>query len=148
MENEVKSKWYDNKGTVFLLLFVFFPAGLYALWKNSKFSMISKVVLTAIVIILIVIFSQESPENNHLSTNTTEQPKNVNTEIKASLEDFKISLPLLNQIEMKTTDRTDSVEFSWKNLSTMGQSNWVRFYDDKKDGKLDQISFAVILGTD
>jgi len=43
------AKWYDNKAVTLLLLFlVFFPAGLYGLWKNRTFSRPEKVCILAL----------------------------------------------------------------------------------------------------
>ena len=49
-----ESKWYDKKALVIILLIIFFPVGLYALWKNNKFSMISKGIITAVIAILLI----------------------------------------------------------------------------------------------
>ena len=57
MEETAKNKWYDKKALVIILLIIFFPVGLYALWKNNKFSMISKGVITVIVAFFVVIFA-------------------------------------------------------------------------------------------
>lgn len=40
METKVRStNWYENRATVIILLFfIFFPAGLYGLWLNTRFS--------------------------------------------------------------------------------------------------------------
>lgn len=51
MNNEQQNpkKWYDNKVLVVLLCVIFFPVGLYGLWKNSEFSKSIKIGLTGIV---------------------------------------------------------------------------------------------------
>jgi len=48
MEETAKVKWYDNRGLVIVLLIVFFPVGIYALWKNYRFSTITKSIITAV----------------------------------------------------------------------------------------------------
>lgn len=49
-----KSRWYDNKTVVLVLLVVFFPAGLYALWKNTGFSKRTKGIVTGVVAVVFV----------------------------------------------------------------------------------------------
>ena len=49
-----QSKWYDKTWLVIILCVIFFPVGLYALWKNSSISKGWKIGVT-IVIVLIVI---------------------------------------------------------------------------------------------
>ena len=50
MEETAKIKWYDNRSLVIILLFVFFPIGIYALWKNYRFSTITKSIITGVVV--------------------------------------------------------------------------------------------------
>jgi hypothetical protein len=49
------SKWYNKKSIVILLLFVFFPVGLYGLWKGSSFGKVGKFALTAVLAVLFII---------------------------------------------------------------------------------------------
>ncbi len=51
--NEEPRKWYDRKTVVVLLLILFFPVGLYALWKNTTFTTKTKWVLAGVVIVLV-----------------------------------------------------------------------------------------------
>ena len=50
----MKSKWYENQFIVIALLFLFFPVGLYGLWKGSIFSRNTKIILTVLFIGLIM----------------------------------------------------------------------------------------------
>lgn len=51
----MKQKWYDKKWLVILLLVVFYPVGVYALWKNKDYSLPAKVLLTAILAVYVSI---------------------------------------------------------------------------------------------
>ena len=225
MEETKKIKWYDNRGLVIVLLILFFPVGIYALWKNYRFTVITKSIVTAIFILGIAIgiigdlkskdtiseanklwesgnnavavekykevieanitaidsgerplifqrvieFDVEngnystakyfieqamefdvplafrSAEANNLLTQVQEdQQKAVSNKkkksyIRASLDEFKKEIPLLSQREMEIIKREKRIEYSWKNLSFLGQSNGITFFDDNKDGKLDSI---------
>jgi len=65
-ENPIKNKWYDKKSFVIILLFVFFPIGLYGLWKGSSFGKIGKIVMTSIlgILLLTAIGGNETPRPN------------------------------------------------------------------------------------
>ena len=141
MEETAKTNWYDKKALVIILLVIFFPVGLYALWKSNRFSKMSKGIITAVIVILLIFgFMDEQEEKTIQDQQKTVEKK---SNIRASLDDFKMAIPLLSQRKMKNTERTDRLEYSWENLSTTGQSNWARFYDDGKDGKIDQITIVV-----
>lgn len=51
------SAWYDNKRFVSALLFAFFPAGLYGLWKSSRFSSRTKGIITGLFILPLIVGS-------------------------------------------------------------------------------------------
>jgi hypothetical protein len=42
-------KWYDNTWLVILICIVFFPVGLYALWKNQSISKGWKIGITIVI---------------------------------------------------------------------------------------------------
>ena len=48
-------KWFDSKPIVVVSMILFFPLGLYALWKNSAFSTKTKWTVTGIVALLVCI---------------------------------------------------------------------------------------------
>jgi hypothetical protein len=62
----MKSKWYENQFIVIALLFLFFPVGLYGLWKGSIFSRNTKIILTVLFIGLIMTASFQK-RNRHIS---------------------------------------------------------------------------------
>lgn len=77
MENSTTtSKWYDKTWLVIVLCIIFFPVGLYALWKNQSIAKGWKIGIT-VVIALIVIASlgddkKTSNSSNSASSNSTE----------------------------------------------------------------------------
>ncbi|MFH1886983.1 MAG: hypothetical protein ABIM40_09820 [Pseudomonadota bacterium] len=46
--------WYEKTWLVVVLLVVFFPAGLYALWKNTGFSKRTKWIVTGVVVVVFI----------------------------------------------------------------------------------------------
>lgn len=69
-ENE---KWYDKIWLVALLIIVFFPVGLYALFKSSSIKNFWKTVITVIIALLIIGFITNKYKNRTPATVPTEQ---------------------------------------------------------------------------
>lgn len=67
----MKQKWHDKKWLVILLLVVFYPVGVYALWKGKSFSSPIKILFTVILTIFVSIIYVYGPE----TTNTSYQDK-------------------------------------------------------------------------
>ena len=67
MQNSTPApKWYDKTWLVLLLCIVFFPVGLYALWKNSSMSKVWKIIIT--LIIALIVISQLAKDKKDLSS--------------------------------------------------------------------------------
>lgn len=59
-QNNSSKKWYDNVWLVFILCFLFFPVGLYALWKNNSIKLMWKILGSALIgLLLIGILAQD-----------------------------------------------------------------------------------------
>lgn len=50
----MKTKWYDNKIIVFALLIFFLPAGLFGLWKSSKFERPGKIAWSVVGVLVLL----------------------------------------------------------------------------------------------
>jgi hypothetical protein len=76
-----QNNWYDKTWLVLLLCFIFFPIGLFALWKNSSIPKIWKILITIfIIIILAVAFSDDT------KTSTTPKKENIAIDNKTEKE--------------------------------------------------------------
>lgn len=63
MLNSTRSKWYDNESTVVLLLIIFFPIGLYGLWKNEYLSNRAKTLTTIVVATSVLVIGVQSRQD-------------------------------------------------------------------------------------
>lgn len=59
----MKQKWYDKKWLVILLLVVFYPVGVYALWRGKSFSSSIKILFTVILTIFVLIIYLYGPKD-------------------------------------------------------------------------------------
>lgn len=72
---EQKPGWYENKAAVILWLVLFFPVGLYGIWKSSQFSDKTKWIVTGCFGVLIVIagLSDDKKHRGELSNEIRSQ---------------------------------------------------------------------------
>jgi len=61
-------KWYDNTWLVILLCIVFFPVGLYALWKNQSISKGWKIGITIVIALIVLAQLGEDTKNSSSTT--------------------------------------------------------------------------------
>jgi hypothetical protein len=71
------SAWYEKKWLVVILCIVFFPVGLYALWKNSSISKGWKIGITVLITLIVI---SNLGKDKQTTSITLESQKNANTE--------------------------------------------------------------------
>ena len=69
MDNNTIKKWYDNTWLVIVLCIVFFPVGLYALWKNQYLQKGRKFISIIFVLIFVVQCSDENKNSSSTEQN-------------------------------------------------------------------------------
>lgn len=75
MSNQDQAKWYDNKLVVYLLIILFFPVGLYALWKNNQISKPVKWVVTGVLAFFVIAVYNADPADATSNESTEVQEK-------------------------------------------------------------------------
>ena len=68
-------KFYEKDWFIVLMLIVFFPVGLFLMWKYSKWNKTAKIIISVFFAVM-VIFSNGSEESKNVET------KNTNTEVE------------------------------------------------------------------
>ncbi len=77
--------WYEKKGLVFLLCVIFFPVGLYALWKNSSIKTLWKIVWTILIAVIVInVFSGSDKKSTTVSNVTNPSSSTADSEKKSS----------------------------------------------------------------
>lgn len=85
MENITEPKWYQKPTGVTILLILFFPAGLYLMWKNNIWSITKRWIVTSIIAIAII----ANAGTNNTSNNSGDSSKaNDITKIDITVNDI------------------------------------------------------------
>lgn len=92
-----KKRWYENTAVIILLIFLFFPAGLFLMWKFSKWNKWVKIAITVLVV-LIALFCLLSSEDNpgtpsaeSTTTPSVETTREINKEVKSIMDAIGLS---------------------------------------------------------
>ena len=127
MENSNSNAWYEKTWLVVILCIIFFPVGLYALWKNSSISKGWKISITALISIIVLanLGGNDKKSINSTSAETqnvveSEQENSSETESAANVEQEKADTEKESIIEkLKAKAKRD-----WPNDFTT-QEFWV-----------------------
>ena len=88
MENSTtQSKWYDKTWLVIILCIIFFPAGLYGIWKNQSISKGWKIGVT--VVIVLIVFAQLGKEDKGGSSTADNLSSSSNDQTEQKTEGSK-----------------------------------------------------------
>ncbi|MDX2362172.1 MAG: hypothetical protein QNK23_15295 [Crocinitomicaceae bacterium] len=52
---EAEKKWYEKAEWIYILVLLFWPVGLFLLWKNKEIPKKNKLIMTGIFLVLLVI---------------------------------------------------------------------------------------------
>lgn len=75
-----KKPWYEYKELVVLLLILFFPIGLYGIWKNSQFSKKTKWIVTGLFGFFVLASAGHNNKTMEQSKKQTSQANSVPTQ--------------------------------------------------------------------
>ncbi|WP_309640746.1 FxLYD domain-containing protein [Flavobacterium sp.] len=95
MELQNQNSWCEKTWLVILLLIIFFPIGLYALWKNSSISKGWKIAVTCFFAVLVI---ANLGDKKNSASNTKSETTAVPTEEEARVvEETKPDVEILKQ---------------------------------------------------
>jgi cell division protein FtsW (lipid II flippase) len=66
---ERKKEWYESRKAVYFMLVLFFPMGLYGLWKNESFGRPAKILATSIIGAIVIGYTFIEPLPPETRTN-------------------------------------------------------------------------------
>lgn len=76
---ETKKKWYQTTGGIIALLILFFPVGLFLMWKHATWNKTTKWIVTGIFAFFILI-GAVTPDSTPSTSDSQESVTSVNKE--------------------------------------------------------------------
>ena len=67
MENQNELKWYQKPEGVIALLILFFPVGLYLMWKNEHWTKRTRWIVTIVIAIAVISYNSDSNSTSSYS---------------------------------------------------------------------------------
>lgn len=128
MEQNQTKKWYDNKFVVHLLLVIFFPVGLYALWKTETIAKWWKITATVLIgLIVIANLGDDSTSTENSTTEKTTVQKEPKIQLTQAQKDSvaKVEKEKLKAEKIKLYEQRKSQTISAKNLYANYEANEV-----------------------
>ena len=83
---ETKKKWYQSTGGIIALLILFFPVGLYLMWKHADWNKAAKWVVTGIFGLLILVSAFGGDNSTSTTTNSQTTAPIVNQETEEATQ--------------------------------------------------------------
>lgn len=85
-QNTKSNAWYEKSWLAILLCIIFFPVGLYALWKNSTIKKGWKIAITVIIALIVVANIGDNNKSNSTTTpsNSTDTSKDTSSSSNGS----------------------------------------------------------------
>ena len=110
---ETKKKWYQKTWGIFALLVLFFPAGLYLMWKYSGWKPVVKWIISGFFALVILggqsgskskTTSQPTPTPQATSTAPTSTPKPSEHELDATVKFSDVAFMITNNESKEWTN--------------------------------------------
>jgi len=128
MENQqIDKKWYDNKFITHLLLVIFFPVGLYALWKSRTIAKWWKITATVIIgLIVIANLGDNESSNSSSSSSVAKEKDKPKVELTQAQKDSIAEIDRLRneQIQQVKAEKQQIIE----KLKARAKRDWPNDY--------------------
>ena len=136
-------KLSEKNWFIILMLIIFFPIGLYLMWKNAKWNKIIKIIITIFIGICIFIPSGDKNNNNNATNNIKtevkhnkyEELENNCKEILNSKDYYSMTDEERNQINdlINKMDKIDE-DFKTENKDLLDKYKTDKYYDNNYKG--------------
>lgn len=141
---DMKNKWYQSTGGIIALLILFFPVGLYLMWRHTNWNKAVKWVVTAVfaLFVLMVAVSPDSTTTNTASQNST---PSVSQETEATTQPESTTEPQAQEpakapIKTTNTPAAQSATVSQQNAVRKAKS-YLSYSGFSRDGLVTQLEF-------
>lgn len=130
-------KWYQKTWVVILFLIIFWPVGLFFMWK-SNWNKIAKIVITVFIAMIVFVGCIEGSSNSN-STNTNQTKKEVNSDTTKEDEEKKEDVEVDTSKKDEEKKEKEDIPIEYKNALKKAQ-----MYSDSmsmsKAGLYDQLT--------
>lgn len=101
--NSSEKKWYQKNVSVTIILIIFFPIGLYLMWKHKTYSKTVRIIISGIFALLLI-GNGDNNENTDQSNDNKVSNKTsyLNTESKSKDKSISITKEILTETENKS----------------------------------------------
>lgn len=123
-------KWYQKNPFIILLLVLFFPVGLYLMWKHSDWSPKTKWIVTGVLLVFVFIVGisddteQSAVDNSTNSTQTQEEQSNYQWQTDQGTLLRKAEEVVVDQIGEKNNMGEDTVI----SIQTERDGLWINYH--------------------
>ena len=117
-----KEKFYQKTWFTVLFLIVFFPIGLFTMWKYKKFNKIARIIISAFFIIFLIFFFIPTDNSDDVKTTekTTNQAKESTTQTKKTAETTTTQAKKTTAIKPNTSQMVDDIAHRAKKSAKKG----------------------------
>ena len=70
MENQTELKWFQKQTGVIILLILFFPVGLYLMWKNQLWTKKTRWIVSGVIAVLVIANYGKQPMSSFSSSSS------------------------------------------------------------------------------
>ena len=142
-------KIYEKNWFIILMLVLFFPVGLFLMWKNAKWHKTVKIIISVLFAIM-VIFSNGSEESKNVETkDTNAEVETVKVDERKELQEKSKTILdskdyyAMNEDERKTINELvkkwdDEIDYSFKSeyVDKKDQYEKDKYYDENYQGTI------------
>lgn len=142
-------KIYEKNWFIILMLVLFFPVGLFLMWKNAKWHKTVKIIVTALIVVM-AIFSNGSEESKNVETkDTNAEVETVKADERKELQEKSKTILdskdyySMNEDERKTINELvkkwdDEIDYSFKSeyVDKKDQYEKDKYYDENYQGTI------------
>lgn len=120
-------KWYQKTGVIILFLIIFFPIGLFLMWRYSNWNKTIKGIVTGFFVLALIGNIVTGGNNNSSTTNTAQTKQETKTEEYVGITDIKEE-KVMNGTRDEEIGKCGTAIFDKDKIT---EESLVKFYNEK-----------------